>query len=470
MSNAKRQHPLMMLLGFIEQLKSLVIPIALFFVIDILTGDTQGFRMFYVVIPVSFAAVGVVYAILQWIFYTYDYQDNVLYVKQGIFVKKMTTIKKERIQTINIEAGIIHRLFKLVRLNIETAGNLTDSELSIKAMEKTTAYQLKKALEGDAVGLEEEAGHGYKVTTDRLFFAGLTSGGVGIIMLVMIGFLSQFAFLLPDHIWDNIFAQGIFVLTLLVILFIVSSWFISIVRYVIRYAYFTIIKDNQEFNIRRGLIQQKLLSLKEHRIQTVNIIEGILRQPFHYQAIEVDVAGGSSYKESTKTVTHPFIHMGELSAYFDYAFHRHTYTDALIKLPKRALKRYLIRATLPFVLLIPLFIFVPMTLWALFLLIPSWIWGTFKYKDAGFYHDETQLKIRTRNVARLTSFTQKEHIQSFKIKQNIIQKISHLATIEFAVLSSPSAVKYAIKDIDSKDAVNLLEWTRLKHQSKAKDA
>ncbi len=470
MSKPIRQHPLMMVLGFIDQLKSLVLPVALFFLIDMLTGDAQGFRIIYVILPLSFAGIGVLYAILQWIFYTYDYQDGVLYIRQGIFVKKLTTIKKERIQTINIEAGIIHRVFKLVRLNIETAGNLSDSELAIQAMDKASAYQLKAALEGELRSENALAESGYKVTADRLFFAGITSGGVGIIMLVMIGFASQFIVLLPDHIWDNIFAQGAIVITIIVILFVISSWFISIVRYVIRYAYFTIIKDHHEFNIKRGLIQQKLLSLKEHRIQSINIIEGLLRQPFRYQAIEVDVAGGSAYKESTKTVTHPFIHNDELNDYFEYAFDDYQYEKALNQLPKRALKRYLFRATVPFIVIIPVYIIYPVALWSLLLLIISWLWAYLKFKDAGFLLKDKQLKIRKRNIARLTSFTKKEHIQSLYIKQNIFQRISKLATLEIFVLSSPSAVKYTVKDLDMNDAQAVLSWTRPRRNKEVKES
>lgn len=461
MSDPKKQHPLTILISAIDQIKNFVLPMLFVFGLDFIIGETRNINLYFFLIPLGILVLTAVIAFIQWLFFTYAYKDNILTIKRGVFIKKERTIKRERIQTINLEAGIILRIFKLVKVNVETAGGLAESELEIKAIKKEEAYALKQALENGDNELEsketDEKG-GYKVTTERLIIAGLTSGSVGIVMAIILAFASQFVALLPESVWTTLASFGVFIIVTIFIMFTLVSWLISIVRYAITYAFYTIRKDNGEFNITRGLIKQKHLSLKEHRIQSITMIEGVLRQPFNYQALEVDVAGGVTYKESTKTVVHPLIHDEELSEYFDYAFKDYDYFLNLTTLPKRARIRYFIRATIPFLFLIPLFIFIPWTLLLLILWGLNIIWANLRFKDAGYSIKDNQVVFRFRRIARTTSFTKKEHIQALNISRNILQRWRKLATVDIQVLSAPSSVTYRVKDLDIEDAIALYQW------------
>ncbi|MFW6285494.1 MAG: PH domain-containing protein, partial [Bacillota bacterium] len=226
-------------------------------------------------------------------------------------------------------------------------------------------------------------------------------------------------------------------------------------------AFYTVKKVNGEFSIKRGLIRQKHLSLKEHRVQTVILVEGVLRQPFEVGTLQVDVAGGAGYKEQTKTVTHPLIRRSEMDGYFDYAFKDHHYTGKVDPLPKRALKRYMIRSALPFLVpgLVAVY-FTPYGWWFTLPMALNILLGILRYRDGGMKLEKRQLTLRSRVFARTTTFTRKNHIQALKISQNIFQRWRDLATIEIKVLSSPAASTYALRDVSMDEALRVYDWLK----------
>ncbi|MFW6285075.1 MAG: PH domain-containing protein, partial [Bacillota bacterium] len=262
MSEPKRQHPMMILITFLEQLKGIVVPILLVGGLEFLYGDRSGFSIWYVMVPLTILALSVLSAVFHWWFYRYDYQDDRLHIKKGIIFKQERTIKRERIQTIHIEAGLIQRIFGLVRVSVETAGGLSELELDLKALEKDKAYGLKHTLENgmdlgtdreQASETDDDENEGYAVSFTRLLAAGLTSGGVFVIMAVMLAFAMQFTFLLPEDLWSDFNALGAAVIGGAILLYVVVSWVISVIRYALTYAFYTVKKVNGEFSIKRGL-------------------------------------------------------------------------------------------------------------------------------------------------------------------------------------------------------------------------
>lgn len=75
----------------------------------------------------------------------------------------------------------------------------------------------------------------------------------------------------------------------MVAILLVVSWMISTIGYALKHGNFTVNRKNDEVRISQGLLERKELVLKLHRIQGITIKEGILRQPFGYCAVQVEV-------------------------------------------------------------------------------------------------------------------------------------------------------------------------------------
>ncbi len=486
MFKSTRQHPIVIFTGIFKELKSFVGPILIALLLS--RGDGfLSFDMFFFLFLGGMLILSLVWGFLKWFFFIYDYEDGVLHTKSGIIIKKHRYIKKERVQTINLKAGPILRILQLVSLQIETAGGFAEPELNIAAVSISKAKRLKELLKSNH---EKEVNEGKKEVTEErkeeakpvsnhrhvlsfktLIVAGLTSGGVGIIFSIIGIVFSQVIVFIPDEMWEMFFEQ--FMITVdqfmassivgaiafLVFVILITSWILSAARMIISYAFFTIERGGDDIQITRGLLEKKQLTLKLHRIQAVTIIEGIIRQPFGFATLQVEVAGGASQDESYTTIIHPLIKVSQIQHFLDEMIPEYKYTQADIKpLPKRSLKRYMIRGVAPFLLLLPIFYFVPFAWIGSIIFLPIGYLAYRRYKDGGSYVKDDMLQIRFRKIARVTALVTKSHMQNLALSTNFLQKRSRVTTLSTTVLSAPACMIFSVKDVCETAAKDVFAW------------
>ena len=463
MYNYRRQHPLMILFQFLSNVKSLVLPIVIGAVIQFLTGEPDDGSKVFLAISGGIITFTMLYNVLGWFFYRYDLKEDALHIKSGIIIKHRRHIKRARVQTTNVEAGILHRLFGLYRLRIETAGSKTESEFNMSALSKSAAATIQTFMESNRKqDIKQAAAATWSLSLKGLVIAGITSGGIGFVFSV-VGFIVSQAFIfLPeawlDRFYDSVFAMSFILVVLVITILLLVSWIISVIRYIIRFAYFKVVKNQDEIIITRGLIVKRVLRLKQHRIQAMTVVQGLLREPFGLATLELEVAGGSEYETNYKVSLCPLIAKRDLQSFIQRFLPVYAVNFNLEPLPKRAQRRYLVRSSLPYLLLIPVFIFWPRTLWALLTLPIMWVLGCFRFKNGGIAMYDGMLVLRSRMVAKTTVIALREHLQDITIQQNPFQRFKDLITITFTVMSSPSHRTFILKDVERKTYQRLYDW------------
>lgn len=90
----------------------------------------------------------------------------------------------------------------------------------------------------------------------------------------------------------------------MVAILLVVSWMISTIGYALKHGNFTVNRKNDEVRISQGLLERKELVLKLHRIQGITIKEGILRQPFGYCAVQVEVIQSEGKRRKSYTASY----------------------------------------------------------------------------------------------------------------------------------------------------------------------
>ena len=90
-----------------------------------------------------------------WRFYFYCSDDEFI-IEKGILNKTKLTVPFQRIQTINFQRNILHRLMGVVGLEIDTAGS-QGKELSIAALQEEDAQRIRQFLLERKLSGEEEA-------------------------------------------------------------------------------------------------------------------------------------------------------------------------------------------------------------------------------------------------------------------------------------------------------------------------
>ncbi|HEX7064672.1 MAG TPA: PH domain-containing protein, partial [Bacillales bacterium] len=400
MSEPRRLHPLAMLFMFIKLLRSAIIPlIGAGVAASNNFGEIAGLGMWiWGVFALLFVLLFVLPSFFSWYRFTYRIEDGELRIEQGAFVKKHRYIRKERIQSFDRSAGVLHRPFGLVKVRIETAGGgpRQEAEGELAAITIEEARRLEAALYGMEETAEEEEKEVVvkvqrKLTPPRLLIAGATSGKIGAVLSIIAAVFSQIDNFIPDHFYTDVgrrlIASGFQFVAVLVLLIAVCAWFLAILGTVVKYAGFTLTRAEGELQIVSGLLERRQLTLPVHRIQAVRIVEGLLRQPFGFVTLYVESAGGSGEKsEDFSTVLFPLLRKSEVSAFLNEFVSGYPPADSkLTPAPKRAIWQYLFRIVIPaLIVVVPVVIWVPWGGYAILLLLAAAILGMMQHRDAGW--------------------------------------------------------------------------------------
>ncbi|MCS0543437.1 PH domain-containing protein, partial [Aeromonas veronii] len=173
-----------------------------------------------------------------------------------MIIRKKRYIPIERIQTIDVSAGIIQRIFGLVKLQVETAGGGMQAEAVLTAIKEEEAIELREILSRSKKHQEEETEtpkvrFTYQITPKELLVLASTSGGIGIVISGVLAFLSQFAEYLPFEKLYNTIEKYVSLSILiyiiaLIALFLLIAWLVGILIITLRYANFTVVKREDE--------------------------------------------------------------------------------------------------------------------------------------------------------------------------------------------------------------------------------
>src|SRR5690606_18067478 len=82
---------------------------------------------------------------LRWWFFRYRVTPDSLLIRDGVFRKRQLDIRFERVQGINTTQNLVLRLFRLVTVNVDTAG-AKGQEAQLPAVRHTVAAALRERI------------------------------------------------------------------------------------------------------------------------------------------------------------------------------------------------------------------------------------------------------------------------------------------------------------------------------------
>ncbi|WP_251517376.1 PH domain-containing protein [Oceanobacillus luteolus] len=453
MYNKKRLHPAAIIFNMAKPIKEFFF----YFIVIMFAGDLFIFFIFLGI----FLVLNLIYAVLTWHRYSYYVTDEALWIEYGIFKRTKRSIAKNRIQSIDLTESVLHRLFKLTSIQIETAaGGGSKAEATLRAVTleegKRLTETLKESQEQELELLEEQAPIMKKITFQRLLLAGITSGGVGLIIGFLVAGLVEIEELIPENIYDEtlewLLSASIFLLIIVVLMLMLAVYLISVIWVIIRYGNFTIKRSENELIITRGLLERKQLTIPFDRIQAVGIEENIIRQAFGYASVFVEIAGSKTGDQiADSTILFPLLQTREIPAFMEEFVPKFIWNEDVdwVKPPASASPLYLIRSSTIFVLaIIPVFIFFPSFVWIPIVLSGLALFmGWLGYKDAGLYVNDNRLFIRYRRITRVTVQLYHKRVQAFEKRQNVLQRRLHLATMKASIISHVGGRHFHINDV-----------------------
>jgi len=461
MSDSKRLHPVAAITGLLSSLREFIVPFVLIYFFGREGGSYQWFFALAIIIP---AVLGVG----RWLRFRYLFEGSTLKIDEGLLVQKKITIPKNRVQSIDISAGIIQRIFGLVSVKIQTAGN-EETAVDLNAVTKEEADRIISILSKDEVGLEgehlpSEPEPSFSLGFNQLVAAGMSSGKIGVILSVVGLFLSQLdAMIEVEEMfyrleqWLPMLAQST---VLLIISAVILTWFFSIVGTIVSYFGFVLVKKENELVVRYGLLRKKQVSIPYNRIQAVRFSEGVLRQPFGYGALFVESAGQGDEKQQSSCVIAPYIHKGHVNRVLAEVLPEFNIESIdWHPVPERSHLRYILR------LLRPLVVLIALSTWALdygwlsaFALPFAYVLASAQYRDAAFAHSGDVQILRFRGIGKTTVIHKRNRIQSVRFITNPLLMRRNLWSYSITLASVSKNLIYGLSYLGIEQQETIRKW------------
>ncbi|MGE6401012.1 PH domain-containing protein [Bacillus cereus] len=465
----KRQHPITILLG----IRIATLLPFIFLVLFRSDGEVEPWYFLHLVL-LAILFIMAIFSAVKWYFKVYWIENNILHIKHGVFVKKESYLNKDRVQNISTSSNIIYQMLGLTKLNIEVAGGGSEPEVMLAGIREDEAKELiallhkERSVVSEETLAEEESKTVYQLTAKEILFASITSGRFGLVFSMLVILYTEFNEFLPKWLINKVEAyvmdNGVYELIVMAAILMVVSWVVSTAGYALKYANFKIERKGNEIRIVQGLFDKKEFVLKLHRIQAITVKEGILRQPFGYCSVEVEVIQ-SIESAGNEVMLHPFMKKKDVQQLLAYLQLPYEVEEEIVHLPKAALRRYVVMGWITSaVLAMPIagasIYFKQHT--ALFVLIPLFIVFTLlayaRYKSGGYMIRENQLVMVYRGLAKYTGIMRRRHVQVVGYNQSHFQKKDELCTAAVSVAGHG----YEVKHMRKEDALRIYNWYKEK--------
>lgn len=274
------------------------------------------------------ALLSMIYSIVNF-FRTYFYiVDDELIFQTGVFQRRKTSIPFARIQTINFEQNIIHQVFDVLKLKVDTAGS-DKNEFEFHALESDKAHALRSLImheknvnvqdvqQYDAELQHKTTGNNQlniqtytkimSLSPSELLKVGLTenhikSGGLILLFIFWIYQNLQEVGVDVEDYSDNVptWELGLYSILVFLIFIGVISVFISLMRTVINNFDLQFLRSPQGFKVVSGLFTKKEISALDHKIQHISWSDNLLKRWIGFKDLSLNQASSSELKTNQR--------------------------------------------------------------------------------------------------------------------------------------------------------------------------
>ncbi|NVJ45779.1 MAG: PH domain-containing protein, partial [Cytophagia bacterium] len=264
-------------------------PIALSFFIGRKAGNSFEDIIGYVALGI--AAINLIGSVLTYFRFYFHIEDGAFIIDKGVLRRTKTNIPFERIQTINLQQNIVHQIFGVVSLEIDTAG-AKKSELTIDALNKEDAEAIRQFILEERDQLVEDTPSAEteekQVVEEEIILqlgiSDLMKIGVSQNHLRSMAILFAFVFSTLNELTDNItdmvreelsgyqeaLSNGWVVFAGSVVIVGIISFFYSLINTVLKNYDLKLAARKGGLRIVRGLLNKEEISINKSKVQNIS--------------------------------------------------------------------------------------------------------------------------------------------------------------------------------------------------------
>jgi len=435
-------------------------------VVAVLSGRGEESGLLLAVVAVGLLPFSLALGVLGWWRFQYWVENGELRVEQGILVRRRVFLPRERVQAIDVSAGVIQRVFGLVRVQVKSAAAGSQAELA--AVTRAEAERLRAELghASHAPGPETQSRR-HAMTPGQLLLAASTSGQIGVILSGVAWLYAQVDDIVQQRVVTYLensdlgqTASGtdpLFMAGLLIAGFAVA-WVLSVIGAVVRYGGFSVERQGNELVVRRGLLERKEVVIAVGRVQAVRIVESLARQPLGYAALYVESAGHAE-ERGKSTFLHPCLPRSSWMPLLRDLLPEFAVEPTLERPPRRALPRFLLRPVVTTAIVATVIaVFVPWGWVAFALPVVEVLTGLLAYRDTGLGTTSLVAVLRTRGFSRSTAIVPRRAVQFVQTSRSFLQRRRRVANVEVGAASGASGRRFHANEVDERTAAQFLTW------------
>lgn len=457
----------------IKSFRSIIIPL----VITIFANGWEDFDFLTLLVIgiILFILFRTILAFLSWWNFKYVFTDDELQITEGRFVKQQRSISLDRIQSIQQNTTIFHRLFKLTTLSFQTAAQGDESTHKLEMVSIKEANRIKDHIndvkEKDRQEIEEEAegeftlapSKHYEMSPKDIFFATLTSVSLFAIIPVMLTVINQVDDFLNLEKYSkallNALENSMFIIAVLGVFLFILAIPIGFLTMYFRYGHYRVTSDEKRIYIKKGILNQTEFTISKEKVNGIVFKKTFIRRWFGL--VEVDlVSTGELEQDKVETdLLFPFI--GEKRARLLIPEILPSFTTGLTKekLPKKSLLIKLIRPSYLWMISTGALLYFWIDFWfislILFVLIVLLRIMSYVQSYHGLENPFIELQSGMFSIERFA--TKHRKIDMIAMKESWLQRRFGLVTLIVSVRSKP--VHHAtITDIPKEAAMRYYQW------------
>ena len=449
----------------------------------------SNFGNYFLYFASAVALIGMLYSILSFFRYYFHIEDDKLIVEKGVFGRSKTIIPFERIQTINFEQNLVHQVFSVLRLKVDTAGS-SQKEFEFDAIANDQAHALRELVlekksklnfvkeisEFEDQSKDEKKTYRsiLKLSIVDLLKVGITenhfrSGALILFALWWVWDNLREVGLDPEKYTDGIdpLAGGVIILVILGFLFILLSFLFSLIRTVLRYFGLEFWRSDNGFKISSGLFTKKDTSALDHKIQMISWSDNLLRKIVGYYQLSLKQASSIAIN-SKSSINIPGCRQDQIDIVTRALYGAKAFNGIEVEsVDKRFMYRRMFFLSL---IGIPFFavgyfndnIFV--VGFGVLLMIYFVITSYYRYKKCKFGHNEKMIMIRGGLFGDKAETLPIIKLQNIEISQSPYQRRKKLANVKISTAAGGVTIPY----IDFARAIQLSDYLLYKTESSNK--
>jgi putative membrane protein len=302
--------------------------------IIVLLGAARGNTVWLVVAAIVFVT-GLFFSIFRFVTLSYQIEKGQLIVKQGLLFRTVRSVPVERIQNIDFVQSLLHRLFGVAEVRVETAAG-AEPEAALRVLKLQQVEELRaeifankrSSLASAVPDVEDQPTAPASLTTANqtaiaavpllsipaswLMMAGLASNRGMVLVGVVFGAMHEFNWLrrvdfegLQQFVPQNLDRWAIAILsTVAFISLLVLLRILSMIWYLIRFFDYQLILKGEDLQVSCGLFTKVQATIPRRRIQFISVQRNLIMRWLRLSRIRIETASnGASHEDATQSVS-----------------------------------------------------------------------------------------------------------------------------------------------------------------------